>query len=335
MKGILCFLVTLILLTTIRVSFAQTTQIRGFADVLTRYDGDKVSFGFDEQDLFITSTISDRISFLGETVFKYDPNSATEFSISVERLIINYNLVGNHNIIMGKIHTPVNYWNDTYHHGRVFYPTIDRPLLFAANIIPIHTAGVGIQANYLGNANFGYDFFVGNGIGSDEIKDNDSYKSITAAIHIRPADRLKMGVSWYNDVISAGAHLHDGSQVLKRVNQNLFTGSISRFGKKFEFLVESTAGFNKTDSTGTKTTMATYAYAGVKLSEKVIPYVRYDNLHYQEGELYYHKNNSQSYVMGIRYEFNYLAVVKLEYQFQQSELKKDVNMVTAQFAVGF
>jgi len=334
MKGILCFLVTLLLLTTVKVSFAQTTQIRGFADVLTRYDGDKVTFGFDEQDLFITSTISDRVSFLGESVFKYNAESATKFSVSIERLIVNYNLVGNHNLIMGKIHTPVNYWNDTYHHGRVFFPTIERPLLFAAEIIPIHSTGMGVQANYLGQVNFGYDFFIGNGIGSEEIKDNDKYKSVTAAIHIRPADRLKVGLSWYSDVISEGARIHDKLNLYK-VNQNLFTASISRFGNKFEFLVESSAGFNKTDSTGTKTTMATYGYAGVKVSEKVIPYVRYDNLHYQDGELYYRKNNTQSYVVGIRYEINYLAVVKLEYQHQQSENLKDVNMVTAQFAIGF
>ena len=101
--------------------FAQNTQIRGFVDALTSLNKGKVSFGFGEQDLFITSELSDRLSFLGESVFKYTPSSPTEFSVSIERIVIKYNFQGNHNIIIGKIHTPLNYWNDTYHHGRVFF----------------------------------------------------------------------------------------------------------------------------------------------------------------------------------------------------------------------
>src|SRR5690348_8204903 len=125
---------------------AQNTTIKGFADVLASYDK-KASFGFDEQDLFITSQLNDRFSFLGESVFKYDKSSSTDFSVSIERLIVKYNYYGNHNIIIGKVHTPINYWNDTYHHGRVFYPTIERPILFNAHIIPLHTTGVNFQGH--------------------------------------------------------------------------------------------------------------------------------------------------------------------------------------------
>src|ERR1700750_2894058 len=64
----------------------QNTTIKGFADVLASYDK-KVSFGFDEQDLFITSQLNDRFSFLGETVFKFDTTSSTDFSVSIERLV--------------------------------------------------------------------------------------------------------------------------------------------------------------------------------------------------------------------------------------------------------
>ena len=144
---------------------AQNTQIRGFVDALASYEKGKVSFGFGEQDLFITSEFSDRLSFLGESVFKYTPSSPTEFSVSIERVVIKYNYQGNNNIIIGKIHTPLNYWNDTYHHGRVFFPTIDRPLLFAADIIPLHTTGISFQGHDFGKIKFGYDVVIGNGLG--------------------------------------------------------------------------------------------------------------------------------------------------------------------------
>jgi hypothetical protein len=333
MKSISFFILILFLSLSLD-SFGQDTQIKGFIDVLTTYDKDKVSFGFDEQDLFITSAINDRISFLGESVFKYTPSSPTEFSVSIERVIIKYNIKGNNNLILGKVHTPVNYWNDTYHHGRVFYPTIDRPLLFAANIIPLHTVGVGLQGYDLGNIRFGYDLFVGNGLGSSEILDNDKNKSITVAIHVKPAGKLRLGVSWYYDVISKGASVHD-KIINWKVNQHLFSASVSRFGKKFEILAETTAGLNHTDTTGSKTTFASYIYAGYKVTNKLIPYLRFDNIHYQVGEIYYDKDNTTSLVAGIRYEINYLAVVKLEYQYQHSELTNNTNKVTAQFAIGF
>src|SRR5689334_9854225 len=113
---------------------AQSTQIRGFVDVYSRLQDNKVSFGLGEQDLFITSELNDRFSFLGESVFKFSIGSPTTFDVSIERVVLKYNFSGNHNLLIGKHHTPINYWNDTYHHGRVFFPTIDRPLLFGANI---------------------------------------------------------------------------------------------------------------------------------------------------------------------------------------------------------
>jgi len=314
--------------------FAQNTQIRGFVETLASLQKEKVSMGFGEQDLFITSELSDRFSFLGESVFKFTTTTPTKFSVSIERIVIKYNIAGNHNLLVGKHHTPINYWNDTYHHGRVLFPTIYRPLLFDANIIPIHTTGISLQGQNLGNIKFGYDFLLGNGIGSTDVEDNDKRKSITAAVHIKPVDGLRIGVSWYNDVIAKGAIDH-GNALRWQVKQNLVTGSAAYFGDKFELLAEGTFGTNKTDTTGSKNTAATYVYAGVKIKEKVVPYIRFDQLHFQEGEIFFHKDNTTSIVGGIRYNINYLTVVKLEYQHQHSEYTGDINKLTAQLAIGF
>ena len=314
--------------------FAQNTQIRGFIDALTSYDDGKVSFGFGEQDLFITSELSDRFSFLGESVFKYAPSSPTEFSVSIERVVLKYNFQGNNNLIIGKIHTPLNYWNDTYHHGRVFFPTIERPLAFAANIIPLHTTGISFQGHDFGKMKFGYDVVIGNGLGSADVLDNDKRKSFTAAVHIKPADNIKLGISWYNDAIAKGSEVHD-KPINWKVNQNLFTGSVAYFGKKYELLAESTLGINKTDTTGSKNTFASYVYSGYRVSEKLVPYLRLDNLTYQDGEIFFNKNNTTSIVAGVRYQINYLAVVKLEYQHVDADLGGNIDKITAQFAIGF
>lgn len=324
-----------ILLITTGVLLGQRTQIRGFAEIVTIMDDDgKVSFGIGEQDLFITSEISNRISFLGETVFKFSPSSPTEFNVSVERIIAKYNYSGNHNLLAGKHHTPINYWNDTYHHGRVFFPTITRPLLFEHNIVPIHTTGISLQGLNLGKLRFGYDFMVGNGIGSGDSLDDNRNKSITAAIHIRPKDGLRIGLGYYSDVISQGTD-HHGHHIDVRVNQHLLNTSVAYFGKKYEVLAENIFAVNHNDSIGNPLSVVTYVYAGVRIKEKLVPYFRVDYLHFQPEEPYFENDNLTAVLAGVRYEINYLAVVKLEYQYEHHEVTGNESRIVAQFAVGF
>ncbi|MEO8087828.1 MAG: hypothetical protein ABI763_13470, partial [Bacteroidota bacterium] len=280
------------------------------------------------------SELTDRFSFLGESVFKYSASSPTLFDISIERIVVKYNIKGNHNILVGKHHTPINFWNDTYHHGRVFFPTIYRPDLFADHFIPLHTTGISIQGHDLGKLKLGYDLMIGNGIGSGETTDNDKAKSVTAAIHIKPADHLRIGVSFYSDKISKGAKdAHASLNVMEDIAQQLFTGSVSYFGKRIEILTEATAAINKTDSTGTQQSIAGYAYAGVRLG-KFIPYVRVDYTHVPDEELFFHPDTKTSFVGGIRYEINYLTVIKLEYGHTENDAGRS-DGVTAQIAIGF
>ncbi len=311
----------------------QNTQIRGFANIDYAHSKTGSSFSLGEQDLFITSSINDRISFLGETIFRYSATSSTLFAASVERMIVNYNVYGNHNLIAGRIHTPINYWNDSYHHGRVFFPTIDRPLMFDNNIIPLHSTGVGIQGKDLGSLKFGYNLFVANGLGSNEILDNDKYKSFTASAYFKPSRNMRIGASWYNDLISKGASAH-GMLYTRQVKRNLASLSIANFGKKLELLAEATVGFDDVDSVGNKTTVASYVYAGYRIKDKVIPYVRYDDIQYH-GEGHASMKKSSKMVIGVRYQINYLAVFKLEYQDVRTEGSADVNKIIAQIAVGF
>ena len=333
-----------LLLGTAPRAAAQRTQIRGFVDALAYYQNGKVNFGLGEQDLFITSVITERLSFLGETVFKFSPESPTDFNISVERIILKYNYAGNHSVLLGKHHTPINSWNDTYHHGRVFFPTIERPLLFALGIIPLHTTGVSLQGQNLGALRFGYDAMVGNGIGSGDVVDNNPFKSVTLAVHIKPTDGMRLGASFYHDAISKGSTMHNHSggtipMALTRINQDIMTGSVSYidsiFSKKFELLVESSMVTNRSDSLGRQRAVATYAYAGLRITDKIIPYVRVDDIRFMNQEVYFMPENTQSFVGGLRYELSYLAVLKLEYQHAKSPLYTITDKVTFQIAVGF
>lgn len=313
---------------------AQNTQIKGFVAAEAQLKDDQLNFSFGEQDLFITSELNEHFSFLGETVFKFSPASPTDFNVSVERVIIKYNFKGNHNILIGKHHTPTHYWNDSYHHGRVFFPTIDRPLMFAARTFPIHTTGVALMGLNLGGLKFGYNVMLGNGIGSSDLADNDKYKSITAAFHIKPLEKLQIGLSFYNDVISIGAE--DNGQVFgEKINQQLYTATVAHFGNQFELLAEGTLASNKAASTGVINSFTSYLYAGVRLNEKWVPYIRFDYLKYDGQEIFYKKDDITSIVTGIRYEVSYLIVVKMEYQHKDSQLSGISNVLNTQIAIGF
>ena len=323
---------------------AQDTQIRGFVDFGSKYDAQKeqVNFTLGEQDLFITSDISDRVSFLGETVFKFSNLSPTKFDISIERIILKYNIKGNHNILFGKHHTPVNYWNDSYHHGRVLFPTIFRPMMFDMGVIPLHTTGLRFQGQNLGKLRLGYDALIGNGVASNDFGDLNQMKSLMLGAHITPIDGFRIGLSYYSDYIPKGALLHHSSNVSKQnVKQTMYSGSVSYFGNKFELLAESSVAINQNDSTGATVSPTAYVYAGFRTKYKLVPYMRVDLLDFSSEEVLFPNKQYQGALLGLRYEINYLAVLKLEYNYTESMSMSDhssmthTNAINFQFAIGF
>jgi hypothetical protein len=190
----------------------------------------------------------------------------------------------------------------------------------------------------------GYDAMLGNGLGSGDVEDNNPFKSLTLAVHVKPRDGMRLGASFYHDVISKGSaiHNHYGGTIpmaLSRINQSIVTGSIayndSVFSKKFELLAESSMTMNRSDSLGTQRAIASYIYAGLRVTDKIIPYVRLDDIQYNNSEVYYMDNNTRSYIGGVRYEISYLAVLKLEYQHTKSHMYNNSDNIIFQIAVGF
>ena len=103
-------------------SHAQTTfRMFGHLEALAEQDGDAHFSGFSvgEHDFFVTSELTDRISFLSETTI-WPQGGQGGFGASIERVRIAFSYADNHSIIVGKMHTPVNLWNDRFHHGRYF-----------------------------------------------------------------------------------------------------------------------------------------------------------------------------------------------------------------------
>lgn len=339
-EGLLIICMVLLWQSSIAQGILEGTRIQGFVHFNGAYDLEvrKPSFEVGEQDFFITSEVTDKLTFLGESVIKY--TSDHDFIASLERVIFNYNYKGNHNILAGKHHTPINFWNDSYHHGRVFFPTIDRPLLFSNNIIPIHTIGVSFQGQNLTKVRLGYDVMFGNGISSGDIPENSNESlSITIALHVKPLDGMRVGITAYYDkldeTIDLGGH-HSTGTSYEALDQQIYTAYFSHISEKIEVITEGSVVINRGDVSGSNQSLAYYGYIGVPLKGlSITPYVRFDWLSFSDEEVYFVPNNKDQLVAGIRHDFNYRSVLKLEYQFRTTEGSPWENMLKTQVAIGF
>lgn len=322
---------------------AQNTKIRGFANVDAKFSDDSANANvlLGEQDLFITSQITDRISFLGESVFKFSPQSPTNFNVSIERLIIKYNYHSNHSILVGKHHTPYSLWNDKYHHGRVLFPSINRPNLFSSGILAVHTTGILLQGLNLGKNKLGYQFMIGNGIGSNDFEDDNAYKSFTLDLHASPKQGMRFGVTAYRDRFQNGSaghhgtnHVHDSLDHLE-ISQLTGGAYFSYFRSKYEVLGEVHLNQNTTDSIGVTNNQSAYVYMGYRVKENWVPYLMYDRVQVDENEVFLNHSVKSRYTIGLRYEFSYLANFKLEYNRVDVSEGTSTNSINLQMAVGF
>ena len=295
---------------------AQTTfQMFGHLEAVAEQDGGENYSGFSigEHDFFVTSQLTDRISFLSEMVI--NPQSGEGgFKTSLERVRLAFNYSGNHYLIVGKMHTPVNYWNDRFHHGRYLFPTIDRPQSFS-HLIPIHTLGFRLQGQNLGDLRFGYDIVVGNGLSSNDQGDDSWQKSVTTACHVKPWEGSRIGVSYYRDVIfdnmvsshggHGGAHRHDVYD--GDVNVNLLSASAGYENARWEMLYEYSISMQSyPDSAGaaSSSSYSTYLYLGLRLKNQAdVVYGLVDWLEIPEEDLHLMPQQLAKFGLGWRHEF--------------------------------
>lgn len=310
-------------------SFGQKTKVNFFGHVdasLEKEHKAKTSstFSLGEHDFFITSAISEKWSFLGEMVL--NPNTTTGFNASIERARIKFDYTKNHSVIVGKVHTPVNYWNDVYHHGRLFFPTIDRPMAFST-VVPIHTLGLRLQGQNISKLKFGYDLVIGNGMSSYDLYDLDKLKSYTIAVHIKPKKGVRISASYYRDKIVNGFvgnhighnsayHNHSSlahhSAMHNGVLFELFSFSGAIFKPKFEGLSEFSVNLSKPKMMAQSQNLNSFTYLGYRFQEANVVFGIFDYTAIDDNETHIIPLNQTKFGLGFRRDFSHLVVGKLQ-----------------------
>lgn len=295
-----------------------STVIRGFTDVNYlsggRNTGYNPGFALGQFDLFISSALADRVAFASETVFEYDP-AAGAFVVDVERVIVSYALTEHLRLSGGKMHTPIGYWNNAYHHGQAISPTIDRPLLFRfeddGGALPVHTTGVQLSGRDMGPAHLGFDVLVGNGLGNRPTTDTNSTPSVTAALHSQLTPSLRIGVSGYTHHAVAGTPTPQGTPLTGAMTQVITGGFLSYFAERLEGIAEVQRVVNR--SAGITTTSPNwFVYGGVRVSPRLVPYLVHDDLRLADNDPYFTAAQVRREVIGLRFEQTAAVVLKAE-----------------------
>jgi hypothetical protein len=326
--------------------FAQETQIKGFNDVQVGNQSSQGNsshgFAVGQFDLFITSRINDNTTFLAETVFEWDSENNT-WVIDVERVIARYSFTNVINVSAGKFHTPFGYWNNAYHHGALIQPTIQRPNIVRfedeGGFLPVHQVGLQLDGTFASKLNIGYNVLLSNGQSQGNSGGNFDHKSSMAvnwAVNMEPLDGLKFVVSGLSNRIPAGTTTYQGNTLLEDSFYQMYNASVAYFlgSLPIELCAEYYNVSNQMASVGTTRLNGFFGYIGFN-KYKIVPYAVYNNIRYDATEKFFTKDDLDGITGGLRYSISPKAIVKLEYTRETTQSIGSLDLIRAQFAIGF
>ena len=309
------------------------------------------AFQAGEFDLFMTSQLSDHLSFLAEVVL--GPDATNVFGLDIERYELKYRASRYFSATAGRFHTSIGYYNTAYHHGNWFATAEGRPIMYlfedSGGILPVHMVGLSFTGEVPKTEKLGLHWVaeIGNGNSSNpaigpsgnavqNFYSDRNYKATNLAAYIRPQaiSGLQIGGSWYHDAL-------DPSQAqvplpLPQVKQNIESAYIVYLTSNWEFFNEGVmlsnrlAGMSNQYRSPMAYTQLARAFGIYK------PYVRFqyvrDNMNDPVNLL---KGTYYGPSIGLRIDFAEYAAFKLQYNhlYQSSQLAG--NGLNAQVAFTF
>jgi len=294
------------------------------------------AFQAGEFDLFMTSRLSDRISFLAEVVL--GPDDTNQFGVDIERYQLTYRANRYFSASAGRFHTSIGYYNTAYHHGTWFSTAEGRPIMYlfedSGGILPVHMVGLSFSGDVphtpeaLGLHWVGE---MGNGLSSNPFASESvqnfyadrNYKATNLAAYIRPQllPGLQIGGSWYHDGLNPSQA--QNPLPIPEVSQNIESGYIVYLTPVWEFLNEAVLLTNHITGTA-QSYRSPMAYTQVARTFGIYkPYFRYqyvsdsvkDPVNLLKGTYY-------GPSIGMRIDFANYAAFKLQFNhlFQSSQL---------------
>lgn len=270
---------------------------------------DRVTNEFEaaSMDLFVQASVGKKVSFVGEIMFEFEDGMPMA---DVERALVVYSAAPWIRFQMGKGHTPLGYWNETFHHGAWLQTTAARPVVMnfegGGGFLPMHYAGAG-AAGELGFLH--YNLIVGNGRAADPLEvlasgDVDNGKQLTVELTAQPAPGIGFGVAGVAGGIPAG---NGHQEMAERILGAHAYDTVDPFELVGEaFVVRHTGDDGEFQHYGA------YAQVAYGLGQ-FKPYYRWDWLQKDEADPYYVElADAHRHTLGVRWDFEWFCALKVE-----------------------
>ena len=341
-KRVMSRLILLISVLFLSSQSGHAFELNGFADVSFTKSTDgadefrKGDFAFGALDLYLAQTMDD-IDILVELVVEEGD------VLDLERITLGYTFSDALKLRAGRFHTPLGFWNTSYHHGVQLQPTIDRPhfLRFEddGGILPVHVIGAYVSGRAdtaVGAIEYGA--MLGNGpritsedgvvnvLHPNNISDNNNSKAIAfnAAISPSAIEGLKIGLSGHIAEIMSDEKVETGNGgnglTVESLDQMIFGAALTYSVGNIHLASEYFSVKDTDNSTATEEDFTSNAYYGLityTLLDKYVPYLMYENISVKEGDPYFtslETVDTQEMIAGLRYNINYRSAVKGEYR---------------------
>jgi hypothetical protein len=327
---------------------AQTVQTAyfGHAGYTAKFDDNlatrtQSAFNTGGVAILLTSEINEKFSVLGELFTGFRGDGSNSVSLSIERLYFKYAWNDYVNVRVGRMYTPLSFWQARYSQAQFFQPTINAPYAvrtkFDKGILPTNSVGLQIDGENIGKLRFSYYLMVDNTTGAPSLNtDNTDFKAFTGKLKVEPIENFEVYVSGRTDRIFAGSTSLQGRAVTETTDQTILNVGMVHIaqGVPLEFAFDYFKVTDKKLSAAETSNDFMYAYLGYKIN-KIVPYLQYDLLRYDKNDDFFENNDLTGMILGTRYHFAPTAVIKLEYKYRNTETINHQDVLSLQVAARF
>jgi hypothetical protein len=282
------------------------------------------SFRAGEFDLFMTSQLQEKLSFLTELVVATDQTNA--FGVDLERFQLTYRPSKYFEISAGRYHTDIGYYNTAFHHGTWFSTATGRPFMYywedSGGVLPVHEVGVTTTGLVPGSGKFNVHWTaeIGNGSaelgsplfgdGVESFASDRNRKDLNFAVYSRPEwfDGLQLGGSiLHGDLIPSGG-------IIPPVNQTISSAYVVFINSKWEFMNEAVL-LQHQISDGGRSYNSPLGYTQLSYRfGKYRPYFRFQEVNIPNNDpVTAFKGRYEGPSLGVRMDFFTYAALKLQY----------------------
>ncbi len=319
---------------------AQAVEFGVFADINyndSSQTGGTNAFALGNLDLYARKLIDEKTYAFLELVFE---NDGSQYVFELERLWVKRSLNDNLNISAGRFHTPLGYWNRTYHHGALLYDTATRPAFLdfedsASAILPLHFVGVLFDGEVqTHNGALAYEIQLGNGpsyntssgygggeIEVNNVSDQNRSKSpgarITYSFDNMP---LALGLAVMSNRLAESGLSGNASGIIAGqtlVQQLITAADLEYSGDKFDLMAEyyNLKNDDRFGAAGSHTGNAYYIQMGYQITKSLKPVYRYESVNFDNNDAYFlilNRKQESRHLAALRYDLSETNVLKFQ-----------------------